>query len=124
MQMDGRSIGSNSKNVTLQQKKSQILQRPGKSRQEQPQRLLNCHGVAFWHTIIGPLCNPPEFLTHCLLNHHKIQPTVSSTMCDHITCFFLVETVACGEIKNRMFVTPACVGVYNVPKMASLALTL
>jgi hypothetical protein len=45
-------------------------------------------------------------------------------MYDHIPCFLLVENIVCGEMKNSMFVTPACVGVYNVPKMARLALAL
>jgi hypothetical protein len=39
---------------------------------------------------------------------------------------FLVENVVCGEMKNSMLsrLRPACVGVYNVPKMARLALAL
>jgi hypothetical protein len=38
--------------------------------------------------------------------------------------FFLIKIVVCGEMKNSVFVTPGCVGVYNVPKMASLGLAL
>jgi hypothetical protein len=35
--------------------------------------------------------------------------------------FVLEEIVVCGEIKNSVFVTLACVGVYNVYKSGKLS---
>jgi hypothetical protein len=61
-----------------------------------------------------PFPDHSKFLAHFLLNHHNISPTVSSTMYYHIPQIFLVEIIVCGEIKYNVFVTPACVGVYNI----------
>jgi hypothetical protein len=53
----------------------------------------------------GPPFDHSVFLAQFSLNHHKIQPTVSSSICGHIPCIILIETMVCSEMKNSMLVT-------------------
>ena len=61
MQMDGHSIGSNSKNVVAHRRKEFLIQQgPGETHRVQPQRLLSCVvcrgiGPVFQRVTIGSL---------------------------------------------------------------------